>query len=305
MNYLHAFLIFLSSWMLLNKAEAGLKHSPTPQNYISVCTFFQNEAPYLKEWIEFHRLIGVEHFYLFNNDSTDNYLDVLQPYISEGIVELMDWPSLDKKGSWLQDQVKAYNYCIQKSVGVTTWLAIIDVDEFIVPVQKATLVKFLKDFDRKPQVGGIKINFQLYGTSFLPSLPQDKLMIESLTYKAPTDYHSPTFPNNTVIKSIVRPEAIQEYKIHSGTYKSGYMTFPSGGYDRFLKPVQVDQIRLNHYWTRADDFFYDVKIGRRTRFTKEDKQQIEQKRDDLNQVEDKIIFKYVPQLRARMGLPPN
>ena len=40
---------------------------------VSACAIFQNEAPYLKEWIEYHRLIGVEHFYLYNNGSTDNY----------------------------------------------------------------------------------------------------------------------------------------------------------------------------------------------------------------------------------------
>ena len=47
---------------------------------------FRNEAAYLKEWIEYHHLAGVEHFWLYNNNSTDQWQDVLQPYIDWGIV---------------------------------------------------------------------------------------------------------------------------------------------------------------------------------------------------------------------------
>jgi hypothetical protein len=31
---------------------------------LAITAIFQNEAPYLKEWIEFHLLMGAEHFYL-------------------------------------------------------------------------------------------------------------------------------------------------------------------------------------------------------------------------------------------------
>ncbi len=34
---------------------------------IVLSAVFQNEAPYLKEFIEFHKLMGVEHFFLYNN----------------------------------------------------------------------------------------------------------------------------------------------------------------------------------------------------------------------------------------------
>ena len=34
------------------------------QYKVSIGAIFKNEALYLKEWIEFHRIVGVEHFYL-------------------------------------------------------------------------------------------------------------------------------------------------------------------------------------------------------------------------------------------------
>jgi hypothetical protein len=53
---------------------------------------FKDEAPWLKEWISYHHnILGVEHFYLYNNDSSDDYREVLRPWIDQHIVELIDW----------------------------------------------------------------------------------------------------------------------------------------------------------------------------------------------------------------------
>jgi hypothetical protein len=35
--------------------------------YLSICAIFRHEAPYLREWIEFHKLIGAERFFLYDN----------------------------------------------------------------------------------------------------------------------------------------------------------------------------------------------------------------------------------------------
>ena len=40
--------------------------------YSSICAIFKDEARFLREWLEYHRLIGIEHFYLYNNFSTDD-----------------------------------------------------------------------------------------------------------------------------------------------------------------------------------------------------------------------------------------
>ena len=40
--------------------------------YFSICAIFKDESLSIKEWIEYHKLIGVEHFYLYNNNSTDS-----------------------------------------------------------------------------------------------------------------------------------------------------------------------------------------------------------------------------------------
>lgn len=85
---------------------------------LSICAIFRDEAPYLKEWIEFHRMLGVQHFYLCSHNSIDNYKDVLKPYIRKGIVELKEiWtdPNADIVSFTFNFQLPWYNECLIKS----------------------------------------------------------------------------------------------------------------------------------------------------------------------------------------------
>ena len=95
---------------------------------VSICAIFRNEAPYLKEWIEFHKIVGIEHFYIYNNFSDDNYKEVLRPYMEDGTVDLIEWP-------YEQGQMKGYQDCLTKYSVETKWIGFIDLDEFVVPVK--------------------------------------------------------------------------------------------------------------------------------------------------------------------------
>ena len=70
----------------------GRKDKREMKYRLSLCLIFKNEAPFLKEWIDYHTIVGVDHFYLYNNNSDDNYKEVLEPYIRQGIVTLIEWP---------------------------------------------------------------------------------------------------------------------------------------------------------------------------------------------------------------------
>ena len=103
---------------------------------VSICAIFKNESKYIKEWIEFHKIVGIEHFYMYNNFSEDDYKSVLNSYINEGIVTLIEWP---KK----QGQIEAYHDCIKRFSLETKWLGFIDLDEFIVPNTNITIKGFI------------------------------------------------------------------------------------------------------------------------------------------------------------------
>lgn len=135
---------------------------------VSICSIFKDEADYLKEWIEFHRIVGVEHFYLYNNNSTDNYLEVLSPYIKKGIVSLIDWPKP-------QSQLSAYKNFMETRKNETRWVGLIDIDEFIIPNTTDNIYDFLKDFNNKPAV---IVYWKLFGTSGKIKRDVSKLITE-------------------------------------------------------------------------------------------------------------------------------
>lgn len=131
--------------------------SLTQKKYsVSVCSIFKNEAPYLREWIEFNHIVGIDHFYLYNNNSEDDYLSVLQPYIELGLVTLIDWPHNQK-------QMECYMACINEYASKTKWLGFIDIDEFVVPKSTNSIYEFLKPFEKK--AGAVNIYWRLFGTS--------------------------------------------------------------------------------------------------------------------------------------------
>jgi hypothetical protein len=128
--------------------------------YLSVCAIYKNEAHYLREWIEFHRLVGVERFFLYDNGSTDNHLDVLAPYIEDGAVTVRKWFVPE------QAQNAAYDDCLRRRLRElirpedsrdltdSRWIAFIDIDEFLFSPSGRPLPEILRDFEPYPGVGG-------------------------------------------------------------------------------------------------------------------------------------------------------
>lgn len=266
---------------------------------LAICAVFQNEADYLREWIEFHKLVGVKHFYLYNNLSNDTYYQVLGPYIQSGEVELIEWGyNTNPDGSnWSTIQLMACHHAINLSKNAVKWLAIIDTDEFLFPVEIDSLSEFLLDYE---DVGALCVNWQMYGTSGIKKIFPGHLLIEDLIYKAPMDYSA-----NVHVKSIVRPECVERLESpHSCAFLPGfYQVNPNK--ELFFGPyssVQIDKIRINHYWTRDEHFFYNVKVPRRQKW--QDGGCI-QRANDMNKEIDTSIFKYVPRLKQKMANEPK
>jgi len=260
---------------------------------LSVCMIFQNDAPYLKEWIEFHRLLGVEHFYLYNNLSTDNYKAVLDPYVKINVVELMEWPfRANNVQEWDKIQIDAYNDALKKAKKKSKWLANLDSDEFLFPTASNDLRKFFSNYEKISGVGGVCVNWVVYGTSGVDKIPDNKLLIETLVYSsaAGSDHY----------KSVFRPKRVSHVcSPHYVIYKKGYVhCTPSN------KPVngpfiEINDVRINHYWSRDEWYLNNVKIPRRLIWgTGKDTCKVWS--EASNGTYDTSIFRFIEPLRKRM-----
>lgn len=260
---------------------------------VALCAIFQNEARWMEEWIEFHQLVGVEHFYLYNNNSTDDFESVLEPYVRSGVVELIDWPQRPHaKLSYNEIQCKAYEDALKRAKGITRWLVVVDLDEFLFPTKANTLQEVLRHFRK---FGGVGVNWQMFGTSSVAEVPKDRLMIETLIKKAPPDYQG-----NRHIKSIVQPRCVAGCQNpHSFLYKPPFYqvntrkkSFSGPG----APSVELDVLRINHYWTRDEKFLHEIKIPRRLEWG-QGPASIIQVLPELSQVEETAILRFVPELR--------
>lgn len=146
----------------------GKKDTRMLKYEVSLCLIFNNEAPFLKEWLDYHLTIGVNHFYLYNNNSTDNYLDIVRPYIDRGIVTLIDWP-------YNQAQMAAYKDCYERFRSESNWISFLDADEFICPKYKNSIKEWLKDFSKYPAV---VIQWLIFGTGGKVNHDYSKNVIE-------------------------------------------------------------------------------------------------------------------------------
>lgn len=265
---------------------------------LAVCAIFRDEAPYLKEWIEFHRLVGVERFYLYNNLSQDDYQKVLTPYVKRGIVQLIDWSQdYADVGTWSGIQNGAYDDCLRLTKGKVRWLAFLDIDEFLFPARGNNLREFLKPYRH---FGGVGVNWQLFGTGRIGKIPEGKLLIETLLYRGETN-----FPDNIHIKSIVQPEKVhRSLSPHHCLYLNGHYQVDSNK-TRFEGPyapsVLVDKIRINHYWSRDEAYFLEKKVPRRAAWH-ESADGVMTRNEAISKIYDDTILRFVPRLKKLMGM---
>jgi len=276
--------------------EIAQKMGVRPIYNLAIVAIFQNDSAYLKEWIEYHKLVGIEHFYLFNNLSSDGYLSVLKPYMLNGDVDLIAWPyQTDSEGkNWSSIQRAAYLTAVKLLSGSVKWLAIIDTDEFIVPVESDDLAAVLSEYE---EFGGVTANWQMFGTSNIKEIPSDMLLTETLLMKAPQN-----FPENLHVKSIVRPERVLMCHVHHSVFQPGYFAVDTNKNEMAKARssiVLVDKIRINHYWSRDEEFFYKTKIPRRKKWQEEERHMFERV-NNCNQEIDTSMLRFAPRLRERM-----
>jgi len=207
-----------------NLPDPRPQRSPSHEYFLSVATMFKNERRWLREWLEFGLMMGVEHFFLYDHDSTDSPLEILQPYIDDGYVTYIPWPPAEivqwkvttvqekEQWEWYRDcletclanlwtvhtqgpcQMAAFSDAILRTKGgVSRWLGIWDIDEYIFPrvgTEYRSLAALLRD--KYWDTDHIKVDGNNFGTSGhvehaarrRPGDALPALLTEAYTYRA-------------------------------------------------------------------------------------------------------------------------
>ena len=290
------FLLMRAYYYLRKSRFYNRKMEGITYNYrLTIVAISKNESEYISEWLAFHKLQGVEKVFLYDNDSTDNMREVLQPYIADGYV-------VYNEISGRYRQYDAYNDAINRYGHLAKYMAFIDCDEFMMPVDsdKSLLEIIESAFLKDESAGGFGINWCMYGSSGYKTKPEKGLLMENFTHHSLINHE-----RNYTIKSIVKPYSVKGFSHpHYPKYKPGFYGIDFNGE---LIPYWCNEIseyvgiRLNHYYCKSwEEYVKRNALGKPDRLEVTPVEQFH--KDDRNEVLDEVMLAYSSDVKKLMSV---
>ncbi|KAH7429813.1 hypothetical protein KP509_09G067500 [Ceratopteris richardii] len=217
----HSVVRFTPSHIHHSNYRVAPNESKERPHFLCVCTLVWNGAKFLKEWIMYHSYIGVQKFFIYDNNSDDEIESVLES-LHYYNVSRHPWP-------WVKTQEASFSHCMARASNQCVWVAFIDVDEFIFPknlssfnkdrTMEAPLHSLIKQHDllHNGKLGQLKVSNFNFGPSGLTTLPRSGQMVNYICrMKVPKR-----------VKSIVRASAVDSSycsRVHYFDLKVGYVS---------------------------------------------------------------------------------
>jgi len=212
----------------------------------------------VEEWVAYHMLLGVDHFYIYDDRSTDDLNAVLAPYVKQGFVSIFYWdhnitvsPSdvpIDPK--YTRSQRFAIADCVWNHNRESEWFGIWDVDEFLVLNQSfPSIHSFIYDYLVPTNRDEFHIPMTTFGPSGHYTTPTG-LVIENYTWRSnKTMFGYNTKTNKFTGKSLYKSDcAVPE--VHWSPH------LPDGcscDYEWIIAEGELNlpPIYLSHYFTKS------------------------------------------------------
>jgi len=192
---------------------------------IALVCIAKNEDNYIKEWILYHKKLGFNDIFIYQNDwRTDIEGDNIHKFELDG----------------LGKQPGVYNIFIRNFKNEYDWAAFFDVDEFLVLKKHKNIEEFINDYSEFPSIG---INWVLFGNNNMEAPNDNYSVLERFTKRQKSV--------NRHIKTILNLKSNAMMNTHCPinvpNVDCNYMCF----YGPF-NPKGDDKIaQLNHYFCKT------------------------------------------------------
>ena len=208
-------------------------YNTTSKYELVVGAVFKNESHILDEWIKHYKYHGVDHIYLVNDNSTDNFQEILDPYIKDNYVTLFN-NTLKIDGYPRQKFI--YKEYFMPIINRSKWWTIIDLDEFMYSPNEINLKKMIKQYEK---YGQIFVRWVMFGSN--NHIDQPKNVVMSFTKRK--------FDNSNMTgKTIFRSDLLNDFDVHQHKVNG--------------ELIIVNNIVINHYAIQSWSFFERVKMTR-------------------------------------------
>ena len=260
---------------------------------LAIVVIIKNEGRYIKEFIDYHALAGADHFYVYDNESTDNIKEILNPYIESGLVEYIPYPGRCS-------QVAAYNDAVDKYKFDCRYMAFIDADEFITP--RGAEAKSIKDIlhdilDDIPFAAGLTPNWYMYSSGGQEKADFTRGVTERFLYRQSQVHpHVKTIANPRLVKDILNCHWCQYLDGKAAiNEKGGIVPSHSNNCDA------IDVIGINHYFYKSkEEFIIKMERGYPDHGRPHPLKEIEDDMNDKTVVFDDAIVRYQQARREKI-----
>ena len=219
---------------------------------ISVCALVSGEEDFLEEWMEYHSLIGVDHFYLYYLSRSQGLERLMNHYCQKEKVSWVYWPCsiLQKKDNpqvwYLAALTTIYQNAIKyRACHESQWVCCLEVSEFLLPVSKNHLQDLIQKYS-----------------------DYSALLLESVCYKVSN-------PNETSSKSSIMESKFIIQNPEKDSMKTCKMLIKPQDCSFFIcspfrcilkkhrKSLALSDsfLRVNHYFCRTQSDQEDIPIG--------------------------------------------
>lgn len=301
---------------MVNEEELAAAYTPRPPRTLPpgstgrvIVGCMKNEAPYIAEWVAYHRAIGVDNFLIYTNDCTDGTAEILDRMQEMGLLQHRNndgWKGNSPQQSALNKAMK------EPLIRNAEWIIHIDVDEFInIRCDNGTLDDFLA---RVPDATNVAMTWRLFGHGGVTDL-SDGLVIDQFEWCAPRFCPKPhtAWGFKTMFRnmgayaklSCHRPNKLdadlrEQVRWVNGSGKDMTREAAEKGWRNSVKSIGYDLLQLNHYALRsAESFLIKRQRGRALH--------VDRSiginywiRMDWSDVRDITIKRNVPRLRAEL-----
>lgn len=243
------------------KAKAAGKGSGSsssmPAPYLcSVMMVAKGEQPYIREFVHYYRMIGMDHIFIYDNASEGERL--IEDTLTDKEREFCTVVRFPGKAM----QKHAYLHFIDNHSHLTEWVLVVDGDEFLVLHQHGSIGEFLDSRCRR--VFGVGVNWYMFGFGDTNVWPRDKLVIESYTRGSP-NHHIKTLARTAILRTL---KAKRGHKLDCIHNLFGICQQLDGKLiQKPWNPSRSDAecISLYHYWTKSvEEFEGKLQRGRAT-----------------------------------------
>ena len=201
---------------------------------VALVCIAKNEDNYIQEWVEYHKKLGFDKIFIFQNDWVCDLEDSC-------IVKIQF------DGDCKQNQ--SYNHFIKEYGKKYEWAAFFDVDEFLVLKKHNNIKYFLSDYSSFNSIG---INWVFFGDNGHTKVDGEYSLLKRFTKRQKNiDPH---------VKNIVKLSTGVVMNVHN---PNGYWYDVQGNKHTgaFNYNGNIDIVQLNHYYGKTKDE-YQLKIER-------------------------------------------